>query len=122
MISSNLPFNSGTISTYISLLENDCLGEYFQNKLSLRSTKSQISELASNCCLNTNDFLRLFMIYYQCDIASYTADAGGIKFLEHLFDYQNGEKVFDEEEGLIKMSPKYWAMYRQLKSEIENGD
>ena len=62
------------------------------------------------------------MIYYQCDIASYTADAGGIKFLEHLFDYQNGEKVFDEEEGLIKMSPKYWEMYRQLKSEIENGD
>ena len=40
------------------------------------------------------DLLYYLMIYYQCDIASYTEDAGGIKFLEHLFTYQNGAKVF----------------------------
>ena len=62
------------------------------------------------------------MIYYQCDVSSYTADAGGIKFLEHLFDYENGKKIFDPEEELIKMSPKYWEMYKQLKKEINNGN
>jgi len=122
LVSSNLPFNNGVIPIYIALLENDSLGEYFQNKLSLEATKSQLSELASNCGLIGNDFLKLFMVYYQCDIAAYTADAGGIKFLEHLFEYKNGQKVFDEEEGLLKMSPKYWEMYQQLKNEIENGN
>mgnify|MGYP000557032192 CR=1 FL=1 len=63
--------------------------------------------------------LNLMMIYYQCDIASYTEDAGGIKFLEHLFEYNNGKKIFDVDEGLLKMSPKYWEMYKRLKNEIE---
>ncbi len=122
MISSNLPFNKGIIHIYLSLLENDCLGDYFQENISVQTIKSQLSLLASNCTLDVKDFFRLFMIYYQCDIASYTADAGGIKFLEHLFEYKNGVKVFDEEEGLLKMSPKYWEMYKKLKKEIENGD
>jgi len=117
-----LPFTDSELSVLISLLTGDCIGEYFQNKLSIQETKNVILDLAKRCNMNTSAFFGLFMIYYQCDIASYTADAGGIKFLEHLFDYQNGEKVFDEEEGLIKMSPKYWEMYGQLKSEIENGD
>ena len=62
------------------------------------------------------------MIYYQCDIAAYTADEGGIKFLENLFEYKNGKKVFDEEQALLKMSSKFWEMYKQLKNEIENGN
>lgn len=122
MIANNLPFNNGVISIYLSLLENDCLGEYFQGKLDVRNTKLQLLELASNCGLSVKDFVGLYIIYYQCDIASYTADAGGIKFLEHLFEYENGEKVFDEEEGLLKMSPRYWEMYKQLKNEIVNGN
>jgi hypothetical protein len=62
------------------------------------------------------------MVYYQCDCASYTTDAGGIEFLEHLFEYENSHKVFDESEGLIKLSHKYWSMYKQLKQDIENGN
>ena len=41
---------------------------------------------------------------------------------EHLFTYQNGAKVFDKEEGLLKMSTKYWEMYKHLKNEIGNDN
>jgi GNAT superfamily N-acetyltransferase len=60
--------------------------------------------------------LQYKMILYQCDVASYTKDAGGFKYLEHLFEYENGEKVFDEEEGLISMSPEFKERYITLKS------
>lgn len=106
----------------LSLLNSDCIGEYFQAKLSLHETKIRIIELADSCNMNVFDFFKIYMIYYQCDIASYTADAGGIKFLDHLFEYDKGKKLFDEDEGLLKMAPKYWAMYKQLKNEIENGN
>ncbi len=84
--------------------------------------KEKILSLAKSSGLDTKSFFKIYMIYYQCDVASNTADAGGIKFLENLFEYKNGQKVFDEEEGLLKMSPKYWEMYKQLKNEIENGN
>ena len=56
------------------------------------------------------------MILYQCDVASYTKDAGGLKYLEHLFEYKDGEKVFNEEDGLISMSPEFKERYDTLKS------
>ena len=68
--------------------------------------------------MSKNDFFQLFMIYYQCDTAAYTEDAGGYKFLEHLFSYENGQKVFDEETGLLRFSHKYREMYNRLKDEI----
>ena len=106
----------------LSLLNSDCIGEYFQAKLPLHETQKRILELADSCNMNVFKFFKIYMIYYQCDIASYTADAGGIKFLEQLFEYEKGKKIFDKEEGLLKMSPKYWEMYKKLKSEIEDGD
>ena len=36
--------------------------------------------------------------------------------------HENGAKVFDKEEGLLKMSTKYWEMYKHLKNEIGNDN
>lgn len=58
------------------------------------------------------------MILYQCDISSYTKDAGGLKYLEHMFEYKNSEKIFDDKEGIIVMAPKYNELYHILKTEI----
>lgn len=118
----NLPFNNDELLIVLALLDGDYLGEYFQNKLTSTQVKENLHRLSAMCGLNIISLFNLYMIYYHCDIASYTADAGGIKFLEHLFEYSNGEKVFDEEEGLLKMSLNYWLMYKQLKKEIENGN
>ena len=62
--------------------------------------------------------LQYKMILYQCDISSYTKDAGGLKYLEHMFEYDDGEKVFDDEDGIIAMSPEYKERYHLLKTEI----
>ena len=59
------------------------------------------------------------MILYQCDIASYTKDAGGLKYLEHMFVYDNGEKMFDDEYGILLMSPVYKERYEQLRKQYE---
>ena len=115
----NLPFNQQDLQTVLSLVSNDCLGEYYQEKLSIEVTKKSLIGLSKKTNLSIFDFLKLYMVYYQCDTAAYTADAGGLKFLEHLFEYKDGEKVFDKDEELIKFSPKYWKMYLNLKNEIE---
>lgn len=105
-----------------SFISHDTVGIYFQGKLPLEEVTQAIGKLTVESNIDKITFLNLMMIYYQCDIASYTEDAGGIKFLEHLFEYNNGKKIFDVDEGLLKMSPKYWEMYKRLKNEIENGN
>jgi hypothetical protein len=118
----NLPYSEQELKIVLALLEGDYLGEYFQSKLTSKQVKDKLNNLAQLSELNIQMFFKLFMVYYQCDCASYTTDAGGIEFLEHLFEYENSHKVFDESEGLIKLSHKYWSMYKQLKQDIENGN
>jgi hypothetical protein len=116
-ISHAFPFNHLiNMKIYDNLLSNDILGEYFQGRKSLTYVINSYKDLND---ISTPILFKTQMIYYQCDVAAYTADAGGLKFLEHLFEYKNGEKIFDEEEGLIRFSPKYWKMYLELKKEIE---
>ena len=116
-IESELPFHNDKISLIKLILSGDLLGLYFQNKISSHDVLKYFIE--KNKLISNKDLLKINMIYYQCDTASYTADAGGLKFLEHLFEYRDGEKVFDEEEGLIRFSDKYWEMYIKLKKEID---
>lgn len=118
----NLPYSENELLIILALLEGDYLGDYFQDKLPIIEVRTKIYDLAESCNLTAKSFFRIYMVYYQCDIASYTVDAGGIKFLEHLFEYKDNKKIFDENERLIKMSPKHWEMYKQLKNEIENGN
>ncbi|MBZ9631255.1 hypothetical protein LB465_10740 [Salegentibacter sp. LM13S] len=62
--------------------------------------------------------LKLLLVYYQCDTAAYTQDAGGSKFLEPLFCNKNGIKMFDKGEGLLRCSSIYCERYLKLKYEI----
>ncbi|RFS26372.1 DUF4433 domain-containing protein [Chitinophaga silvatica] len=116
----NLHFSEKELSIILAILDEDYLGNYFQSKLTLTQVRDSLYRLSKSCGLTINIFFNIYMIYYQCDIASYTTDEGGFKFLEHLFEYQNGKKLFEEMEGLLKMAPEYWGMYKQLKTEIEN--
>jgi hypothetical protein len=117
----DLPYSDSELSIILALLCGDFLGEYFQGNLNTKQVNVKLSDLATSCGLPIESFFKIYMIYYQCDIASYTADIGGIRFLEYLFEYKNGKKVFVDDEGLLKMSPKYWEMYEQLKNEIQNA-
>lgn len=100
------------------LLNGDIMGEYFQSKKDAEYTTQLIIEAAKVLNTSTSKLFNELIIYYQCDTAAYTADAGGYKFLEHLFSYESGQKVFDEEAGLLRFSHKYREMYNRLKDEI----
>ncbi len=117
-----LPYSETDLSILLALLDGDYLGEYFQNMINVNIVAQHLKSLSNTCGLSPIRFFNVYMIYYQCDIAAYTADEGGIKFLENIFEYKNGKKVFDEELALLKMSSKYWDMYKQLKNEVENGN
>ena len=57
-------------------------------------------------------------VYYQCDVASYTSDAGGIPFLEHLFEYQKDEKIYCPKKKLLMLSEVYTNRYDTLSNKI----
>ena len=100
----------------LALASCDCLGDYFKGLADGQTTVDLLSALAANADMALPEFFYLYMVYYQCDISSYTADAGGLRFLEYLFDYSDvATKKFDAHEGLIKMANEYWDKYLTLK-------
>lgn len=103
-----------------TLLKNDNFSAFFQNKYELEELKNEIVEDAKALNIPQKALLQYKMILYQCDIASYTKDAGGLKYLEHMFEYENSEKIFDDKEGIIAMAPEYKEQYHLLKTEV-NG-
>lgn len=110
------PFTDYELKLTESLLKDNHLGYYFQKKYELEPLKDEILADAKELNIAPEILLQYKMILYQCDVASYTKDAGGLKYLEHLFEYNDGEKVFDDEEGLIRMSPDFNERYITLKS------
>jgi O-acetyl-ADP-ribose deacetylase (regulator of RNase III) len=101
---------------------NDTLGEYMQGRKSLIEATSGIHALAENMFVSQSELLYLQTVYYQCDAGSYTADAGGLRFLEHLFQYRDGTKIFDPESQLLVFSEQYQAKYGALKRLLLNGE
>ena len=114
----NSPFTDYELKMAEAILKDDHLGKYFQGKYDITALKEEIETDAELLQIDSSSLLRLKMILYQCDIASYTKDAGGLKYLEKMFVYNDGEKSFDDEEGLLEMSPEYWNRYIELKTAI----
>jgi O-acetyl-ADP-ribose deacetylase (regulator of RNase III) len=104
-----------------ALLSADSLGLYMQNKTSLDETFYNIVEQSNLLKIDTNSFFYLLSVYYQCDVASYTKDAGGLKYLEYLFDYQNGLKIYNENSKLLKFSSIFQSKYSALLNKISGN-
>lgn len=101
-----------------ALLSADFLGLYMQNKISLEDTYSKIKEQSNLSKYDVKSFFYLLTVYYQCDVASYTKDAGGLKYLEYLFEYHNGLKIYDEKSKLLKFSSNFQPKYIALLNKI----
>lgn len=112
------PLSAYELKLAETLLKDDHLGNYFQNKYDISDLKDEIIDDANSLEISPQIMLQYKMILYQCDIASYTKDAGGLKYLEHMFVYENGEKVFDDNNGIISMSEEYMERYVNLKEAI----
>lgn len=117
----SLPFTSLEIDTMIALVSDDPIGLYLQGNISLETAKNKIIRLANQANLPPLAFFRTLSIYYQSDTGSYTKDAGGLYFLEHLFAYNNGAKVFDSDKQLLKFSPLIELKFNELQKSVENA-
>jgi len=117
-----LSYDESDTAIVLALASGDYIGEYFQGKHDVNETLAVLIRLSNSINMAIPVFFKLFMIYYQCDTSAYTSDGGGLRYLEYLFVYENGRKIFDNNEGLIRMSSMYWEKYFTLKNAIKNGD
>lgn len=113
-----LDLSAEKLALYNALLKAGNIGKYMESKISVDDVYNTIVEQSMVVKLPPNQFFYLLSVYYQCDVASYTRDAGGIPYLEHLFEYQNGEKAYCEETHLLKFSEVYVQKYRILSNRI----
>lgn len=91
--SAELDLSKENSTTFNALLRASSLGKYMESKISLNDTYNNIVEQSKVAEIPIEKFFYFLSVYYQCDVASYTGDAGGITYLEHLFEYKNGEKI-----------------------------
>lgn len=103
-----------------AVLSDDSLGLYMQNKITLDVAYENILVQSSLSKLEFSSFFYLLSVYYQCDVASYTVDAGGLKYLEYLFEYSNGNKVYSEKSKLLQFSRNFQYKYDLLLDKV-NG-
>jgi len=114
-----LDLSKENLAIYNALLSASTLGKYMESKISLNDTYNNIVEQSKVAEIPIEKFFYLLSVYYQCDVASYTGDAGGIPFLEHLFEYKNGEKIYCEETKLLRLSEIYIQKYYVLSNKIK---
>lgn len=103
---------------YKALLYSSDIGKYMENKLSLEDIYTILVVQFENTKLSLEDFFYLLTVYYQCDIASYTKDAGGYPYLEYLFVYKDGQKVFNKKFKMLELSSVFQERYNKLYKKI----
>ena len=114
----DLNISDEDFSLFKALLSNDSLGMYMQGKIDVESSYNEIYQTSSQTSFDMPKFFYLLSVYYQCDIASYTEDAGGLKYLEYLFEYRDGCKVFNDSNKLLLFSARYQQKYDYLLSKF----
>lgn len=114
------PFSTEEVAVGLRLLKGDPIGQFFQDKINITNCIKEIREMHDGCFLRVEDFFSLLTIYYQCDVAAYTKDDGGIPFLEFLFSYEAGAKKISSN-GLLLFSPTLEEKYSQLKQMLTNA-
>lgn len=118
-----LDISEEDLTLFIALIHAGSIGKYMENKASLNEIFDTIISQSKKTKLPLREFFYFLSVYYQCDIASYTRDAGGIAYLEHLFEYQNGAKVYSEKSKLLLFSNLYAQKYKLLYDKIyDNSD
>lgn len=98
LVLSELSFGDQEIRIASALVSSDPIGDYIKGKRAGKRTTERIAQMAANAGLPFYDFLKLLLVFYQCDAGSYTEDAGGLKSLDRLF-------IFDRKKGEMGFSP-----------------
>jgi len=110
-----IPFSNPDIDCCLAIVGGDPLGQYMQGKAGLVETTESIMRAAGMTVVSIQGFFKALTIYYQCDVAAYTKDAGGLPFLEKVFVYRHGSKVVDEKRGILMFSRTFEDNFKQLE-------
>jgi len=103
-----LDYNDQEISIAVALVSEDVIGSYIKGRYSGKKTTEELMKMSESAGLPFYDFLKLLLTFYQSDARSYTEDAGGLKSLDHLFE-------FDRRKGQMDFSINVAAKVDQLK-------
>lgn len=114
-----LPLTPCHCNIMIALISQDALGLYFQNRLSIDCVKNIIIAKSNECQLSVHDFLKLMTVLYQVDASSYTKDAGGLPYIEHIFVYNSDVKDYDKANNMLRFSNKFAILYSNVQKALK---
>ena len=92
-------YSQDEVNIALALIDGDPLGNYLRDIQSSPDTAQKIFKMAQKAGMKPEDFYQLLVVYYQCDAASYTEDAGGERSLDGLFS-------FDPQNRAISFAPR----------------
>jgi hypothetical protein len=78
-----------------SLISCDPLGKYLRDKRGREQTEAEIIHMAEQSGQTSRDFFNLLLIFYKVDAGSYTLDAGGLKSLDFIFQFDHAGMQMD---------------------------
>ena len=89
------------------LASGDPIGKYLTGRMDRGETRMVIEKMAARARIPIDEFFELLCIYYKVDAGSYTENAGGLRSLDDLFD-------FDEENHNLNFAPNVQDRIDQL--------
>lgn len=91
----------------LMLASGDPIGKYLRSRMNAMQTRTAIEEMAKEAKMEIDEFFELLCIYYKLDAGSYTENAGGLRSLDDLFD-------FDEANHNLNFAPHVQSRISQL--------
>lgn len=89
------------------LTSGDPIGKYLTSRMDAMQTRTTIEQMANEAKMPVDEFFELLCIYYKLDAGSYTENAGGLRSLDDLFD-------FDEVNHNLNFAPHVQSRINQL--------
>jgi len=106
-----LGYKQRQINLFVAIANQDFIGEYLTNRVSLYDTKYQIKEMARLLNVPIAQFLEVITIFHMVDAGSYTKDAGGKESFDKYF-------IFNDSTNTMDYYPEYKQKYEQLRQNI----
>ena len=89
------------------LTSDDPIGKYIRSRMDAMQTRTTIEQMANGAKMTVDEFFELLCIYFKLDAGSYTENAGGLKSLDSLFN-------FDELNHNLNFAPHIQSKINQL--------
>jgi len=91
----------------LALVSGDPIGKYLTGRIDAVETRKVIEGMASAAKIPIDEFFELLCDYYKLDAGSYTENAGGLRSLDNLFN-------FDEENHNLNFATNIQVKINQL--------